>query len=212
MSDQEFGVEDPGAPNLHQGEGPPPPIEGADQVPDVPQVGWTEQQAGNFLAGILYSGLMVSFVFRRRRLPTAQEMVALAVQRQEIPQTTTAAIPILDRYLPIDGVGGMAAGGAALVAIPMELSVVVVKRFDYKVVDAATGRTIGVAPLLRRTPPPRDVTPEGQTETNGAAPNGGRPDEEPAAPAGGPTAAFHFDRRAAAVAEQSGDNLPGVGI
>ena len=95
---------------------------------------------------------MLWYVRQRGHLPSLVEFQALAVQSGEVPQTGRAVVPLLDRFLPIGGVGGVAAAGVSALAIPVELAAVVVQRQDVRY--QLPGGQVVVAPLLRKVPEP----------------------------------------------------------
>lgn len=174
MSEDAFHITEEGAPDLLQ-EGEQPAEPASAQL-GLAQAGWTPEEAARLMASIYTTGILIAFAGRKGRLPSVEEWPLLAAQPAEFPGSGQACVPFLDRFLPKDQGGGIAAIGVGALSIAGE-------------VGMATGRR---AYLLRK----EDGRPRPAAGPVGATPAGSGAPPPAAEDDGG---VFHFDDQAAEI-------------
>ena len=131
----EIEVDDPGLPDLQEGEPEPAPTPAA--VPPEAS-GWTPEEAAQVAAQLVTLGLWMTYSARWRALPP-EALEQLGVPGSELPQLGRGLAPILDRFLPKTDTTGLALMGLGLMAGVVEVGHAVARR----------------APLLAKRPPER---------------------------------------------------------
>src|SRR5579884_4112120 len=136
----EIEVDDPGLPDLQEGESEPAPTPAA--VPPEAS-GWTPEEAAQVAAQLVTLGLWMTYSARWRALPP-EALEQLGVPGSELPQLGRGLAPILDRFLPKTDTTGLALLGLGLMAGVVEVGQAVARR----------------APLLAKRPPERPAPAE----------------------------------------------------